>query len=39
MYTAILIVFLQFSTGFLVVFTVQCLDPVRPGAQGFAALC
>lgn len=29
MYTAILIVFLQFSTGMLVVFTVQyCLDPV-----------
>jgi hypothetical protein len=27
MYTAILIVFLQFSTGILVVFTVQCLDP------------
>ena len=28
MYTTILIVFLQFSTGILVVFTVQCLDPV-----------
>jgi hypothetical protein len=28
MYTAILIVFLPFSTGILVVFTVQFLDPV-----------
>jgi len=36
MYTAILIVFLQFSTGILVVFTVQCLDPVLKALQ---ALC